>query len=67
VPLEVSPLLREIFLDAQARYGPREWSPNVIKRLEEATGLSILADGFPADILDDEPESPGYEVIPTGI
>jgi 3-hydroxyisobutyrate dehydrogenase len=66
VPLEVSPLLRDIFLDAQDRYGPREWSPNVIKRLEEATGLSIRADGFPADILDDEPEEPGYEVIPMG-
>ncbi len=66
VPLEISPRLLDIFLDAQERYGPREWSPNVIKRLEEATGLSIVADGFPADILDDEPEEPGYEVIPTG-
>ncbi len=66
VPLEISPMLKEIFLDAQDRYGPREWSPNVIKRLEEPTGLSILADGFPAEMLDDEPEEPGYEVIPTG-
>ena len=67
VPLEVSPMMRDIFLDAQDRFGAREWSPNVIRRLEEATGLSILAPGFPAEILDDEPEEPGYEVIPTGL
>ena len=66
VPLEVSPILKRIFLDGQERYGPREWSPNIIKRLEEATGLSILAPGFPAEMVDDEPEEPGYEVIPTG-
>ncbi len=66
VPLEVSPLLVSIFKDGQARYGDREWSPNIIKRLEDATGLSILAHGFPAEILDDEPEEPGYEVVPPG-
>ena len=64
VPLEVSPLLRRIFEDGQARYGPREWSPNIIRRLEEPTGLEIRASGFPAEMLDDEPEEPGYEVIP---
>ncbi len=64
VPLEVSPLLRRIFEDGQARYGPREWSPNIIRRLEEPTGLEIRAPGFPAEMLDDEPEEPGYEVIP---
>ena len=64
VPLEVSPLLRRIFEDGQERYGPREWSPNIIRRLEEPTGLEIRASGFPAEILDDEPEEPGYEVVP---
>ena len=44
------------------RYGGREWSPNVIKRLEEACGVDILADGFPAEMTDHEPEEPGYEV-----
>ncbi len=47
VPLEVSPLLIRIFKDGEQRYGPREWSPNIIKRLEEATGLTITAPGFP--------------------
>jgi 3-hydroxyisobutyrate dehydrogenase len=64
VPLEVSPLLRRIFEEGQARYGPREWSPNIIRRLEESTGLEIRAPGFPAEMLDDEPEEPGYEVVP---
>jgi len=30
--------------------------------LEERTGLSILAPGFPAEMEDDEPEEPGYEI-----
>ena len=66
VPLEVSPLLIEIFADGIARYGDRELSPNIIRRLEEATGYDIRADGFPAEMEDDEPEEPGYEVIPQG-
>lgn len=64
VPLELSPLLNEIFADGQRRYGPRELSPNIIKRLEDATGLSVLAPGFPPEMLDDEPEEEGYEVVP---
>ena len=64
IPLEVSPLLRRIFEDGQERFGPREWSPHIIRRLEEPTGLEIRASGFPAEILDDEPEEPGYEVVP---
>jgi 3-hydroxyisobutyrate dehydrogenase len=60
--LEVSPLLLDIFRDGQAKYGPREWSPNIIRRLEDASGLAILADGFPAEITDDQPEGRGAEV-----
>nr|WP_244530498.1 NAD-binding protein [Salaquimonas pukyongi] len=66
VPLEMNPLMISIFDDAIARYGEREFSPNIIRRLEEATGLDIRAPGFPAEMTDDEPEEPGYEVIPKG-
>ena len=66
VPVELNPLMVEIFKDGEARYGSREWSPNIIRRLEEATGLSILAPGFPAQMIDDEPEEPGRAVIPKG-
>ena len=63
VPLDISPVMVDIFNDGIERYGERELSPNIIRRLEDATGLSILADGFPAEMLDDEPEEPGYEVV----
>ena len=65
VPLELSPVLIDVFKDCVERFGGKEWSPNVVKRLEEATGASILAPGFPAEMVDDEPEEPGYEVIVT--
>ncbi len=66
VQLELSPLLIDIFKDGIARFGPRELSPNIIKRLEQATGLDITAPGFPPEMVDDEPEEPGYEVIAKG-
>ncbi len=66
VALEVAPVLLDIFEDGMARYGAREWSPNIIRRLEEACGVEILAPGFPSQMTDDEPEAPGHEVIPTG-
>ena len=64
--LELSPLLVRMFKEAIEEYGARELSPNIIRRFEEPAGLKITAPGFPADILDDEPEEPGYEVIPQG-
>ena len=67
VPLEMNPVMIDIFKDGEKRFGPREYSPNIVKRLEEATGLEILAPGFPAEMIDDEPEEPGYEVVPKGI
>lgn len=66
VPLEISPMMVQIFDDGIAKYGERELSPNIIRRLEDATGLEILAPGFPPEMVDDEPEEPGYEVIPQG-
>ncbi|AFO86685.1 2-hydroxy-3-oxopropionate reductase-like protein [Phaeobacter inhibens] len=66
VPLEINPLMIKIFKDGEERFGSRELSPNIIRRLEEATGLEITAPGFPPEMTDDEPEEPGYEVIPTG-
>jgi 3-hydroxyisobutyrate dehydrogenase len=62
VPLELAPLVLEIFQDGQQRYGAREFSPNIIRRLEDACGVKVLGQGFPAQITDDEPEGPGYEV-----
>ncbi|MDZ7828137.1 MAG: NAD(P)-dependent oxidoreductase [Halofilum sp. (in: g-proteobacteria)] len=55
VPLEISPALLDISADGEARYGGREWSPNIIRRLEEKCLPKIRADGFPAQMIDDEP------------
>jgi 3-hydroxyisobutyrate dehydrogenase len=64
VPLELSPLMIEMMTDGQKRYGVRAQSDRMIERLEEATGLSITAPGFPTELVDDEPEERGYEVVP---
>ena len=63
VPLEISPLMVSIFDDGIARYGARANSDDIIRRLEEATGLDITAPGFPSEMVDDEPEAPGAEVV----
>ena len=62
VPLEISPLLIDIFKDGEERYGSREWSPNIVRRLEEACDTKVLASGFPAEMVDDEAEVSGAEV-----
>jgi len=64
--LEIAPLIVDIFKDGEKRYGPRELSPNIIKRLEEKIGIEVLGEGFPPEILDDEPEETGYEVVIKG-
>lgn len=61
-PLELSPLLLSIFRDGLARYGGREHSPNIIRRLEDACKIQVTAPGFPPQIVDDEPEEPGSEL-----
>ncbi len=65
IPLELSPLMVKIFKEAMDKYGAREHSPNIIKRLEEVSGLDITAPGFPSEIIDNEPEDTGYEVRPS--
>ncbi|MCH2267236.1 MAG: NAD(P)-dependent oxidoreductase [SAR324 cluster bacterium] len=62
VHLEVSPLLIDIFKDGEKRYGSREWSPNIVRRLEEACDTQVLASGFPAEMVDNETEVSGAEV-----
>ena len=64
IPLELSPLVIDLVRDGQKRYGERAQSDRLIERLEEATGLDIRAAGFPDELIDDEPEEPGYEVVP---
>jgi 3-hydroxyisobutyrate dehydrogenase len=62
VPLEISPLVLDIFKQGEERYGSRAWSPMVVKRLEEACNVELRGVGFPEQMTDSEPEAPGAEV-----
>ena len=62
LPLEVAPMVASLFDDAAEKYGSRALSPRVVQRNEESTGQAFRAPGFPAELIDDEPEQPGYEV-----
>ena len=64
--LEIAPLIVDIFKDGEKRYGPREFSPNIVKRLEERANVEVLGKGFPPEIIDNEPEETGYEVVIKG-
>lgn len=66
VPLELSPLMLNIFKDGERRYGARELSPNIIRRLEEACAVRVLGEGFPATMVDDQTKAAGHEVVPKG-
>lgn len=67
VALEISPLLIEMMADGQRRYGDRAQSDRNIERLEDATGLQVQAEGFPTELIDEEPEARGYEVRPMSL
>ncbi len=60
--LTLSPLLVETFRQAEAAFGARAQSDEIIRRYEAPTGLDIRAPGFPAEMVDDEPEERGAEV-----
>ncbi len=61
-PLEISPRIVEIFKDGQKKYGSRAWSSMIVKRMEDINNIDFRADGFPKELIDDEPEEKGYEI-----
>ena len=62
IPLEISPLVLEIFKDGQKKYGPRAWSSMIVKRLEDACNINLRAEGFPSELTDSEPEEKGHQI-----
>ena len=64
VPLEMSPLVLDIFKRGEAELGSRFWSSGIVKLLEDACQTDLRAPGFPEELTDEEPEVEGYEVIP---
>ena len=62
IPLEISPLVLNIFEDAHKKYGPRAWSSMVVKRLEDVCKINFRASGYPEQLVDNEKEEKGYEI-----
>jgi 3-hydroxyisobutyrate dehydrogenase len=62
IPLELSPLVLNIFKDGQKKYGARAWSSMIVKRLEDACNINLRADGFPAELTDSDPEEKGHQI-----
>jgi len=61
-PLEISPLIVKIFKDGQKKYGSRAWSSMIVKRIEDLNKIDFRANGFPSELIDNEPEEKGYEI-----
>ena len=47
VPLKITGLVEQLFIEAREKYGADAWTPHVIKAMEETTGVTLRADGFP--------------------
>ena len=62
VQLEISPIVLNIFREGKKKYGPRAWSSMIVKRLEDAYSTNLRAEGFPAELIDSEPETKGAEI-----
>ena len=60
--LEISPKIVEIFKDGQKKYGSRAWSSMIVKRMEDLNNINFRANGFPDELIDNEPEEKGYEI-----
>ena len=61
-PLEISPLIVDIFKEGQKKYGPRAWSSMIVKRMEDLNKINFRAEGFPDELIDKEDEQKGYEL-----
>ena len=60
--LEISPKIVEIFKDANKKYGSKAWSSMVVKRMEDLNNINFRSNGFPEELVDNEPEEKGYEI-----
>ena len=47
VPLKMTGLVEQLFIEAREKYGSHAWTPHVIKAMEEVTGVTLRAEGFP--------------------
>ena len=61
-PLEISPLIVDIFKEGQKKYGPRAWSSMIVKRMEDINKINFRANGFPEELIDNQREEIGHEI-----
>ena len=50
LPLQLAPLVKEIFEVGRQEYGGGAWSTQIVKLLEDAVGTELRAPGFPAKL-----------------
>ena len=60
--LEISPKIVDIFKDGRKKYGSRAWSSMIVKRMEDINQINFRAEGFPKELVDNEPEKRGHEI-----
>ena len=60
--LEISPKIVDIFKDGKKKYGSRAWSSMIVKRMEDINQINFRAEGFPEELVDNEPEKRGHEI-----
>ena len=54
VPLKFTGLMDQMFIEAKEKYGASEWTPHVVKLMEENTHTELRAPGFPNRMMDAE-------------
>ena len=62
MPLELSPVVVDAVRDGLEGYGPRVWSSQVVRRIEDDCGEDLRAPGFPEYLVVHEPGGEGAEV-----
>ncbi len=62
IPVELSPMMLDIFRQGAEKFGNRAWSSQIVKRMEDACDIQLRAPGFPEEMVDHEPDAPGKEV-----
>ena len=60
--LEISPMIVDIFKDGEKKYGSRAWSSMIVKRMEDLNNINFREEGFPDELVDNEPEEKGCEI-----
>ena len=62
IPLEISPIVFDIFKEGKKKYGSRAWSSMIVKRLEDSCKVQLRAKGFPSELIDYESEEKSFEI-----